>query len=70
MSLQGWIDHLEETRDTNDLDSLINNQFALIHAQVVNLNDDLGVQVTIDYRGMLETYDLMQENNLALPLFD
>jgi len=75
MSLQGWIDHLEETRDTNDLDSLINNQFALIHAQVVNLNDDLGVQVTIDYRGMLETYDLMQENIIfmkvdMLQLFD
>jgi hypothetical protein len=75
MSLQGWIDHLEETRDTNDLDSLINNQFALIHAQVVNLNDDLGVQVTIDYRGMLETYDLMQKNIIfmkvdMLQLFD
>jgi len=57
------------------LDSLINNQFALIHAQVVNLNDDLGVQVTIDYRGMLETYDLMQKNIIfmkvdMLQLFD
>ena len=61
MSLQGWIDYLEKTRDTHHLDSLINNQFALIHAQVVNLNDDLGVQVTTDNIGMLETYDLMQE---------
>ena len=75
MSLRGWIDHLEETRDTNHLDSLINHQFELIHAQVENLNDDLGVQVTIDYIGMLETYDLMQENVIfmkvdMLQLFD
>ena len=62
MSLKGWINYLEASGSTNNLDSLINNQFGLIHLQLENLNSDLGQQVEIDNIKMLETYDILQKN--------
>ena len=62
MSLKGWINYLEASGSTNNLDSLINNQFELIHLQLENLNLDLAQQVEIDNIKMLETYDILQKN--------
>ena len=62
MSLKGWINYLEASGSTNNIDSLINNQFGLIHLQLENLNSDLGQQVEIDNIKMLETYDILQKN--------
>ena len=62
MSLKGWINYLEASGSTNNLDSLINNQFELIHLQLKNLNSDLAQQVEIDNIKMLETYDILQKN--------
>ena len=62
MSLKGWINYIEASGSTNNLDSLINNQFGLIHLQLENLNSDLGQQVEIDNIKMLETYDILQKN--------
>lgn len=62
MSLKGWINHLEASGETNNIDSLINNQFGLIHLQLENLNSDLGQQVEADNIKMLETYDFLQKN--------
>ena len=62
MSLNGWINDLEASGETNNIDSLINNQFGLIHSQLENLNSDLGQQVEADNIKMLETYDILQKN--------
>ena len=62
MSLNGWINDLEALGETNNIDSLINNQFGLIHSQLENSNSDLGQQVEADNIKMLETYDILQKN--------
>ena len=62
MSLNGWINDLEASGETNNIDSLINNQFGLIHSQLENLNSNLGQQVEADNIKMLETYDILQKN--------
>ena len=66
LSLKGWINHIEETNNTNNLDSLINNQFELIYLQLDNMSDNFATQVENDNLVMLQTYDIIQKNVILL----
>jgi len=62
LSLNDYLDELNTLKDGEDLEFLINSQFAAARNQAQNLNDDLGVQVETDNTVMTKTYDELQKN--------
>lgn len=66
VSLKDYLDELNSMKETEDLSTLINNQFDLARTTANNLSDNLGNQVETDNTLMLQTYDELQKNVVLL----
>ena len=66
LSLKSYLDYLMTVNETEDLSSMINDQFDAAQIKAEALNDNLALQVEMDNGKMLEAYDELQKNVVLL----
>lgn len=66
LSLKAYLDFLNTIKNSEDLSTLINNQFETSKVKAAELNADLSFQVENDNTKMTETYDELQRNVILL----
>jgi hypothetical protein len=66
LSLDDYLNYLNELKRGEDLTQLVNDQFDLIRSTSNSLNDDFGIQISDNNVLMLELYDELQVNVINL----
>jgi hypothetical protein len=60
-SLNSYLEYLNTINSGSNLNTIITNKFSAAEIKIQGLDDNLGLQVTMDNTKMLEAYDALQE---------